>query len=98
MNAPFKFSDSIKLIRNIKTTGTVAPSSQVLIKRILAPIDFGSARCVVEFGPGNGCVTRALLSRMHADAILVCFEVNSEFATHLRTLNDPRLHVYNETN
>jgi phospholipid N-methyltransferase len=95
MNAPFKFSDSIKLIRNIKTTGTVAPSSQVLIKRLLAPIDFGSARCVVELGPGNGCVTRALLSRMHADAILVCVEVNSEFATHLRTLNDPRLHVYN---
>jgi phospholipid N-methyltransferase len=95
MNAPSKFSDSIKLIRNFKTTGTVVPSSQVLIKRLLAPIDFESARCIVELGPGNGCVTRALLNRMDVDCLLVCFEVNSEFATHLRTFNDPRLHIYN---
>jgi len=95
MNARFKFSDSIKLIKNIKTSGTITPSSNVLINELLAPIDFSTARCVVELGPGNGCVTRTLLERMHPDCVLICFEVNNEFVSQLNSLNDPRLHVYN---
>lgn len=95
MNARFKFSDSINLIKNIRTTGTITPSGSVLIKRLLAPIDFQSARCIIELGPGNGCVTRALLSRMHPDCVLICFEVNNEFVSQLNSLNDPRMHVYN---
>ncbi len=95
MNARFKFSDSINLIKNIKTTGTITPSSRVLIRRLLAPIDFKTAHCIVELGPGNGCVTRTLLSRMHADCLLVCLEVNTDFVSQLKTLNDPRLRVFN---
>ncbi|MEQ8312806.1 MAG: rRNA adenine N-6-methyltransferase family protein [Gammaproteobacteria bacterium] len=95
MTASLRISDSIKLIRNIKTTGTIAPSSRVLINRLLAPIDFDNARCIVELGPGNGCVTRTLLERMGTDCDLVCLELNNEFADNLRFINDPRLHVYN---
>lgn len=94
MNARFKFSDSINLIKNIKTTGTITPSSKVLIRRLLAPIDFTNAYCIVELGPGNGCVTRTLLSRMRADCLLVCLEVNSDFVSQLKTIDDPRLRVY----
>ena len=90
-----KFSDSLKLIRNIKTTGTIAPSSGVLIKRLLAPIDFTTAQCIVELGPGNGCVTRTLLERMNPDCQLICLELNNEFAESLRSLGDARLHVFN---
>lgn len=95
MNARFRFSDSINLIKNIRTSGTITPSSKRLIRRLLAPIDFNSARCIVELGPGNGCVTRSLLKRMHPECTLICFEVNSDFISQLRSLNDPRLHVYN---
>ncbi len=95
MNTRFRFSDSIKLIKNIKTTGTITPSSKVLIRRLLAPIDFESTRCIVELGPGNGCVTRSLLSRMHADCLLICLEVNNDFVSQLNALNDSRLQVYN---
>ena len=49
----------------------------------------------MELGPGNGCVTHALLERMTADSILLCLELNSEFAAQLNTVEDPRLHVYN---
>ena len=95
LKSRFKFTDSINLIKNIKTTGTITPSSKNLIKRLLAPIDFQFARCIIELGPGNGCVTRALLSKMHEDCVLVCFEVNNEFVSQLNSLNEPRLHVYN---
>lgn len=95
MKTRFKFSDSIKLIKNIRTSGTITPSSRILVNRLLAPIDFEAARCIIELGPGNGCVTRALLSRMSTDSRLICLEVNNEFIAELNGLEDSRLHVYN---
>ncbi|NKB35163.1 MAG: ribosomal RNA adenine dimethylase [Pseudomonadales bacterium] len=95
MTARFKFSDSIDLIKSIKTSGTITPSSKNLVRRLLAPIDFDSARCIVELGPGNGCVTRSLLKRMHKDCVLLCLEVNSDFVVQLNRVEDSRLHVYN---
>ena len=96
MNPKPGIADSIKLIRNIKTTGTVTPSSKALIRRMLAPVDFAAARCIVEFGPGNGCITRELLSRMAPEARLLCMEVNNDFAARItRMTDDPRLQVHN---
>lgn len=95
MNARLKFSDSLNLIKSFKTSGTITPSSKVLIKTLLAPIDFESARCIVELGPGNGCVTRSILERMHPDCILICFEVNSDFVEQLSAFDDSRLRVVN---
>lgn len=94
MKALLKFSDSLNLIRSIRTSGTITPSSNRLIRRLLSSIDFSTARCIVELGPGNGCVTRALLDRLHPDSILICLEVNKKFATKLMELNDSRLRIY----
>ncbi|HBW84190.1 MAG TPA: ribosomal RNA adenine dimethylase [Gammaproteobacteria bacterium] len=95
MTVKFQFGDSIKLIRNIRTTGTIAPSSKALIKALLKPVDFEKSHCIVEMGPGNGCVTHALLRRMRPTSQLICLELNHEFADHLRTIEDGRLHIYN---
>lgn len=95
MTARFLASDYIMLIKNIRTTGAIAPSSQALVKSMLKPINFGSARCIVELGPGNGCVTNALLQRMHPESRLICLELIDEFAARLGGIEDPRLHVYN---
>ncbi len=95
MTGRFKLSDSLKLIKNIRTTGTIMPSSKILVRRLLSSIDFSKTNFIVELGPGNGCVTHALLERMTADSILLCLELNSEFAAQLNTVEDPRLHVYN---
>lgn len=95
MNARTRIGDHLKLIRNIRTTGTVAPSSRAMIKSLLAKFEFSKARCVVELGPGNGCITRELLRRLPADAKLICLELNNDFVAQLNALEDPRLHVYN---
>ena len=95
MNARPKFSDHFKLIKNIRTTGTISPSSPALIKKMLATIDFETARCIVELGPGNGCITREVLGRIHPECKLICFELNNEFVAELNTISDPRLEVYN---
>jgi len=95
MNARLKFSDSLNLIKSFRTSGTITPSSRVLIKTLLAPIDFTAARCIIELGPGTGCVTRSILERMHFDCVLICLEVNSDFIDQLEALQDSRLRVVN---
>ena len=56
MTGRFKLSDSLKLIKNIRTTGTIMPSSKILVRRLLSSIDFSKTNFIVELGPGNGCV------------------------------------------
>ena len=96
MNPKIVINDSIKLIRTIRTSGTITPSSRVLIRRMLSPVDFGAARCIVELGPGNGCITRQLLQHIAPDCRLICLEVNRDFATRLRAIDDPRMQVHVE--
>ena len=63
-----------------------------LVQSALAPVDFSDARLVVEFGPGQGPFTRALLDRMPRDAILVTIDVSHRFTRFLQeTIPDPRL-------
>ncbi len=95
LTARLQQSDTLRLIKNIRTTGTIAPSSPNLIRRLLASVDFDTASCIVELGPGNGCVTEVILERMNPDCRLICLELDFEFAERLRYIDDPRLHVYN---
>ena len=68
------------------------PSSKSAVKRILRAAPSG-AKTVLEFGPGDGVVTRALLARMPADGRLLAIETNHEFVECLRRIDDPRLTV-----
>ncbi|PCI34121.1 MAG: ribosomal RNA adenine dimethylase [Flavobacteriaceae bacterium] len=78
-------------IKNIRTSGTVVPSSKFLIKRMLADIDFDAARILVEYGPGSGIITEEILKRMHPEARLFCFEINELFYKHLSGYKHPQL-------
>lgn len=74
--------------------GSIVPSSPFLVKDIMAQIDWGRARVLVEFGPGVGTITREALKRMRQDAVLVVIELNPDFVEYLRnTIRDPRLRV-----
>lgn len=75
-------------------TGSLVPSSRFLVRRMLRLVDWERARVVVEFGPGMGCFTRAILRRMRPDARLIALELNRRFVERLeRTIADPRLTV-----
>jgi phospholipid N-methyltransferase len=85
-------------IRHIKTTGTVWPSSQQLIRKMLATINFAKADCIVEFGVGNGNITRELLERMKPESKLLAFEINEQFySEQKRELKDKRLILINDS-
>lgn len=79
---------------NPRGIGSMIPSSRRLTQRLLAGVDWPSARVIVEYGPGTGVVTRAILAQMAPDARLYAFEINEDFVAFLRrAIPDPRLTV-----
>ena len=87
---PFK-----EALKSIKSSGTLAPSSQWLTKRILNEINFDKAKLLVEFGGGSGVFTKKLLSKLAPDGRLIVFEVNPFFYKELLKINDDRITVLN---
>lgn len=82
------------LVRSPRAVGAVAPSSQVLVKAQLDAARLEDARVIVEWGPGTGVFTHAIIARMRPDARLFVFEINSLFVANLRRdLLDPRVTV-----
>ncbi len=85
-------------LRHPNMLGSVIPSSRFLVEQVLAPIDWGRTRVIVEYGPGIGTFTAQILRRMRSDAQLVAIETNRDFVRFLqRTLPDPRLHVVHDS-
>lgn len=89
-----KFLFTRSFLRHPLRTGSLAPSSRFLVRRMLAQVDWQQARVVVELGPGLGCFTREIVRRMRPDAVLIAIEMNRTFARTLRkTITDHRLFV-----
>lgn len=84
------FRESIK---NLKTVGTITRSSKYLCKGMVKPIDFSTAKVIVELGAGDGVVTQHILKKMRKDAILLSFELNPKFCEQMREIEDDRLVV-----
>ncbi|MBS3102246.1 SAM-dependent methyltransferase [Candidatus Woesearchaeota archaeon] len=85
-------------LRSPREIAAVAPSSRYVVDKVISQIDFGKARLIVEYGPGTGILTKAILERLKPNGKLVCFELNSKFCRHLASsLDDPRLTIINDS-
>lgn len=80
-------------LRSFKSTGAIASSSPALVNRLIEPIPYKQPLNVVELGPGEGCVTQAILDRLGTDGQLTAFEINPVFVDKVRQIEDPRLRV-----
>jgi len=81
-------------LQHPRMLGSFIPSSRFLIRTLLGEMDFDRARVIVEYGPGVGTFTLAMLARMRADATLLAIETNREFVDYLQgSTPDPRLKV-----
>ena len=70
--------------RSPRSIGAALPSSRALCEAMLAPIDFATARTIVEFGPGTGAVTQAIAERLRPETRYVGIELNHAFWQRLR--------------
>lgn len=72
--------------------GSIIPSSDKLIERMLSRVDWNATRVFVEYGPGVGTFTKPILDRLGPDGVLVAIDTNPDFIGYLkRTIADPRL-------
>ena len=79
------------------TIGALSPRSSFLAEKMLKPIHFKNANCIVEFGPGTGVFTHKLLEKMSIDAKLLVFEINPAFYEELQKIDDNRLIIVNDS-
>jgi len=82
-------------LRHPDWVGSVIPSSRFLERRLIEVGEIADARLVVEFGPGTGGTTRAMLDALPRDAKLLAIEINPDFVSLLESIRDPRLIVHN---
>ena len=75
------FAEFLKHPRRI---GAIAPSGKHLSAKMMTPIDFASAKVIVEYGPGTGSFTRELVSRRRSDTTLILIEQNKAFCEQMR--------------
>lgn len=86
-----------EVLKSGGTIGALSPSSSFLAEKMLKPIHFKEAKCIVEFGPGTGVFTLKLLEQMSPDTKLLVFEIHPAFHEELLTIKDPRLIVINDS-
>lgn len=75
-------------VRDLRTTGAVAPSGRSLARALTEPVRAQGARplSVLEVGAGTGPFTRALIDRLPRGSRFDVVEANPRFAAGLRTL------------
>lgn len=87
------FSFLREAFRSFRSTGAIASSSPALVKKLIAPIPKGKQLKIVELGPGDGCVTKALLKKIGQDSEVHAFEINERFIELIRKIDDERLTI-----
>lgn len=83
-----------QFLRNPIQIGTVVPSSNILADFITDSAELHQKQTVVELGPGNGVITRAILNRITSGVTFFALELNTELAKEA-ALNCPDANIYN---
>lgn len=91
---------TIRFLRQFMTkpndVGAIAPSSKALADAVTAAARVPEAEVIVEFGPGTGAITEAIMARKKPDAQVLAIEKQKEFVDVLR-LRFPNIHVVHDS-
>jgi len=85
----------LQFMKNPRIIGAVAPSGKFLAKKMMEPIRFDRAKCIVEYGPGTGSFTKYLVKMKRQDTRLILIEQNHSFCKKLekKFKNVPEVYV-----
>ncbi|MFD3761739.1 class I SAM-dependent methyltransferase [Streptomyces sp. NPDC058622] len=88
----------LEAVRDLRTTGALAPSSKALSRLLTDPVnEYGAQPLnVLEAGAGTGSVTRALIPLLSPGSRLDIVEANPRFASRLRRLVRTHPHLAGE--
>lgn len=81
-------------IKHPVMVGSIVPSSNKLIQRMLGRVDWANTKLFVEYGPGVGTFSRAILDALGPDGVYLAIDTNVDFVRYLRqTIRDDRMRV-----
>jgi phospholipid N-methyltransferase len=84
-----------RFLRSPRSVASPFASSERMVRRLLAPLDWQCFRLIIEYGAGNGSFTRHALGRLPREARLIALDTDPAFTSALRDeLPDPRLTVH----
>lgn len=78
-----------KAVSDPKHVASLFPTTRAAAKAIAEQVR-PDARRVVEFGPGTGVTSRALLEHLGSTSRLTAVEINKDFAVELSDIHDAR--------
>lgn len=81
-------------IQDYRTVAAISPTSRYAAGRIVQKIKEGH-KFIVEYGAGDGAITKEILRKIPADGRLIAVELNKNFITELEKINDKRLIIIN---
>ncbi len=74
-----------KFIQSPGQVGSIAPSSRFLAAKMLAPIDWETARTVAELGAGTGALTKYIYAFKQPDCKVIIFEKDQQMREQLES-------------
>ncbi len=78
--------------------GALVRSSQYVVRDVMDIIgDHQQPSCIVEYGPGDGVMTKELLKCLAPDGVLLAVEANPNFLKILEKIKDHRLKLIEST-
>ncbi len=90
-------SKALNYIKNIRTTGAIYESSRYVSRNITHEINSHKPQIVIELGAGSGNITERILSKLHPDSVLYCFEIEPQFYEKLEGIKDSRFHLIKDS-
>lgn len=73
--------------------GSIIPSSDVTVRKMLEPVKWDECDLFVEYGPGVGTFCRPVLERLKPGAALVVIDLNEDFIDYLsKSIRDSRFY------
>jgi phospholipid N-methyltransferase len=79
-------------LRDYKTVGALMITSRYAVLRVVGELEPGD-RFVIEYGPGDGVITKRILLRLPSDGRIVAIERDHDFRPELEKIGDQRLLV-----
>ncbi len=83
--------DYIRNFLRDRNVAALAPTSHLCVKAIVDHLDLEGDQVVVEYGPGDGAVSRELLHRLSPASRLIMVESNEAFCRELSCWKDKRI-------
>mgnify|MGYP001594049108 CR=1 FL=1 len=75
--------------------GALTPSSKFVVRRIVQELN-PEHKFIVEYGAGDGVITKEILKILPLEGRLVAIEINGDFIGDLRSIEDERLVVIHD--